>query len=101
VDRRLIDVYQSKYNSNEKPFAVSFLTSIDYTIDKMGAPVFNAEGELIGLLSDGNNETISNLYQYNERFQRTIALDIRYVLFILEQYADANRIVEKLSIVDE
>ncbi|MBP6231499.1 MAG: hypothetical protein KA397_07630, partial [Paludibacteraceae bacterium] len=31
---------------------------MDYTIDKMGAPVFNAEGELIGLLSDGNNETI-------------------------------------------
>ena len=101
IDKRLVDIYQSKHNKNEKPFAVSFLTSIDYTIDKMGAPVFDAEGNLIGILSDGNNETISNIYHYNERFQRTIALDIRYMLFILEHYAGAKRVIEKLNLVDE
>jgi hypothetical protein len=101
IDKRLIDIYQSKHNKKERPFAVSFLTSIDYTTDKMGAPVFDTEGYLIGILSDGNNETISNIYHYNERFQRTIALDIRYVLFILEHYAGTKRVIETLTIIDE
>ena len=61
----------------------------------------DAEGNLIGILSDGNNETISNIYHYNERFQRTIALDIRYMLFILEHYAGTKRVIEKLNLVDE
>ncbi len=101
IDKRLIDVYRSKYNTNEKPFPVSFLTSIDYTIDKMGAPVFDTEGYLIGILADGNKETISNIFHYNERYQRTIALDIRYVLFIIEHYANAKRLFDKMTIVDE
>ena len=77
------------------------MSTCDVPAEKMGGPVFNADGKLIGIMSDGNYEAISNIYQYNEKFQRTIALDINYILFILKKYANATRIVDKLMIVDE
>ncbi len=103
IDEKFKNTYlkTKKKNPKDDLFKISFMSTCDVPAEKMGGPVFNADGKLIGIMSDGNYEAISNIYQYNEKFQRTIALDINYILFILKKYANATRIVDKLMIVDE
>ena len=103
IDEKFKNTYlkTKKKNPKDDLFKISFMSTCDVPAEKMGGPVFNADGKLIGIMSDGNYEAISNIYQYNKKFQRTIALDINYILFILKKYANATRIVDKLMIVDE
>ena len=61
-----------------------------------GEGVYNANGDLLGILSSGNSETICSEYSYNEQYQRTMALDINYVIFLLKEYSKANKLIEEL-----
>jgi hypothetical protein len=61
--------------------------------------VINGNGELIGLAFDGNWEAMSGDIAYEPELQRTISVDIRYVLFIIEKYAGAHRIIEEMTIL--
>ena len=62
-----------------------------------GSPVMNAEGELIGLAFDGNWEALTGDWQYDYDIQRTIAVDIRYVLFIVDKIAKSSYILSELD----
>ena len=61
--------------------------------------MLNGKGELIGLAFDGNWEAMSGDVAFEPELQRTISVDIRYVLFVIEKYAGATRLIDELSLV--
>lgn len=79
---------------------VCFITNNDITGGNSGSPVINANGHLIGIAFDGNWESMSGDIQYEPSVQRTINVDIRYVLFITEKFAGAKNIIDELTIID-
>lgn len=78
---------------------VAFLSNTDITGGNSGSPVLNAKGELIGLAFDGNWEAMSGDIAFEPELQRTISVDIRYVLFIIDKFADAQRLIDEMTIV--
>ncbi|MDP2721332.1 MAG: S46 family peptidase [Bacteroidales bacterium] len=80
---------------------VCFLTNHDITGGNSGSPVMNANGELLGLAFDGNWEAMSGDIAFEPKLQRTINVDIRYVLFIIDKFAGAKNLIEEMTIVTE
>jgi hypothetical protein len=76
-----------------------FLSNLDITGGNSGSPVINARGELIGLAFDGNWEAMSGDIAFEPTYQRTISVDIRYVLFIIDKYAGAKNLIDEMQIV--
>ncbi|NVO01364.1 MAG: S46 family peptidase [Bacteroidetes bacterium] len=103
VPSKLHDLILSKdygqYADNEGKLNVCFITNTDITGGNSGSPVMNGYGQLIGLAFDGNWEAMSGDIAYEPDLQRTIAVDIRYVLFIIDKYAGASNLIKELSIV--
>ena len=83
----------------EGVLTVNFLTDNDITGGNSGSPVMNAKGQLIGLAFDGNWEAMSGDIAFEPALQRTISVDIRYVLFIIDKYAGATRLIDEMTIV--
>ena len=79
---------------------VGFITNNDITGGNSGSPVINGNGELIGLAFDGNWEAMSGDIAFEPELQRTINVDIRYVLFIIDKYAGAKNIINELTLVN-
>jgi len=77
---------------------VDFLSTNDVTGGNSGSPILNGRGEIIGLVFDGNYESISADYQFIPKLTRTINVDSRYILFILEKYAKATQLIDELKI---
>ena len=102
LPQRLIDLNNKKqfgrYASSEGYMPVCFLTTNDITGGNSGSPVMNGNGELIGLAFDGNWEAMSGDVAYETELQRTIAVDIRYVLWIMDVYAGAGHLVKEMTI---
>ncbi len=98
----LMDLYNKKeygrYASSKGYMPVCFLTTNDITGGNSGSPVLNGNGELIGLAFDGNWEAMSGDVAYEPEIQRTIAVDIRYVLWIMDVYAGAGHLVDEITI---
>jgi hypothetical protein len=104
LPQRLIDLYNKKeygrYASSRGYMPICFLTTNDITGGNSGSPVINANGELIGLAFDGNWESMSGDIAYEPELQRTIAVDIRSVLWVIDIYAGAGHLVEEMDIVE-
>jgi hypothetical protein len=102
VPEKLKELYESKdygdYGDDGK-MIVCFLTDHDITGGNSGSPVINGKGELIGLAFDGNWEAMSGDIAFEPELQRTINVDIRYVLFIIDKYAGAKNIIDEMTIV--
>ena len=77
---------------------VNFLSSNDITGGNSGSPIFNAQGELTGLAFDGNWEAMSGDIVFEAKLQRTINLDVRYLLFVMEKTGDAHRLINELEL---
>ncbi len=77
---------------------VCFLTDNDITGGNSGSAVMNARGELIGVAFDGNSEALSSDIMFNEALQRTICVDIRYVLFVIDKFAGAGYLINEMKI---
>jgi hypothetical protein len=101
VPDKLKKLYQAKdfgrYGSGDD-LVTCFLTNNDITGGNSGSPVINGNGELIGLAFDGNWEAMSGNIAYEPNLQRTICVDTRYVLFIIDKYAGAQNIMDELTI---
>nr|WP_297306676.1 S46 family peptidase [uncultured Flavobacterium sp.] len=101
--QRLIDLYNAKdygpYADKDGTLHVNFLTDHDITGGNSGSPVLNGKGELIGLAFDGNIEAMAGDVIFDPELQRTINVDIRYVLFIIDKYAGATNLIEEMTIV--
>jgi hypothetical protein len=78
---------------------VCFLTDNDITGGNSGSPVLNGKGELIGLAFDGNIEAMAGDVIFDKNLQRTINVDIRYVLWLIDKFSGAKHIVDEMTIV--
>ena len=76
-----------------------FLTNNDITGGNSGSPVMNAKGELIGLAFDGNWESMSSDVMFEPALQRCIAVDIRYVLWMMDKFGGAGYLLNEMNIV--
>lgn len=76
---------------------VNFLSNNDITGGNSGSPVLNAKGELIGLAFDGNKESLCSDAYFHPDYCKTVSVDIRYVLWVLKYYAEADHILEELE----
>jgi hypothetical protein len=77
---------------------VNFLSDNDITGGNSGSAVMNAKGELIGLAFDLNRESISGSVCFKEGYCKSVCVDIRYVLWIIDKYAKANNILQEITI---
>jgi hypothetical protein len=77
---------------------VCFLTDNDITGGNSGSPVLNGEGKLIGIAFDGNAEAMACDFEFEPDMQRTIIVDIRYVLFLIDKYAGAKNLIDEMAI---
>jgi hypothetical protein len=97
------DIYNSKnygpYVDKNGFMFVNFLTDHDITGGNSGSPVINGKGELIGLAFDGNIEAMAGDVIFDPNLQRTINVDIRFVLLIMDKYAGARNLIDELTLV--
>ena len=102
VPERLKELYAQqdygRYADKNGELPVAFLVNCDITGGNSGSPVMNKKGQLIGLAFDGNWEAMSGDVAFEPELQRTIAVDIRYVLFVIEKYAGAGWLLNELTI---
>ncbi|MCF8223639.1 MAG: S46 family peptidase [Bacteroidales bacterium] len=102
LPQRLIDLYEKKefgrYADPDGYMPVCFLSNNDITGGNSGSPVLNGKGELIGIAFDGNWEAMSGDIAFEPDLQRTISVDIRYVLWVMDIYAGAGHLVEEMDI---
>ncbi|MBU2470994.1 MAG: S46 family peptidase [Bacteroidetes bacterium] len=77
---------------------VAFLANLDITGGNSGSPVINGRGELAGCAFDGNWESVVGDYYFQEPLNRTISVDSRYILFILDKYSDSQNILYEMVI---
>jgi hypothetical protein len=104
VEKKLKDLFAAKdygqYGENGE-MIVCFLTTNDITGGNSGSPVINGKGQLIGIAFDGNWEAMSGDIMFEPDLQRTINVDIRYVLFIIDKYAGATNLINELTLVKQ
>ncbi|AWO01582.1 serine protease [Chitinophaga alhagiae] len=86
-------------DAKRKDLVVGFITSNDITGGNSGSPVINGNGELIGLAFDGNYEALSHKLQFDKNLNRTICVDVRYVLWCIDKLGGAKHIINELKIV--
>ncbi|KRD07554.1 peptidase S46 [Flavobacterium sp. Root901] len=103
LPKRLLELNKAKdfgqYADKAGYMPVNFLTDNDITGGNSGSPVLNGKGELIGIAFDGNIEAMAGDVIFDPKLQRTINVDIRYVLWIIDKYAGAKNIIDELTIV--
>ncbi len=83
---------------SENTATIAFTHACDITNGNSGSPVLNGKGELIGCAFDGNFEALLSDWKYDQDIQRTISVDIRYVMLITEKYAQATHILAEMEI---
>lgn len=89
-----------KYADKNGNLPVCFLSNNDITGGNSGSPVMDKKGNLIGLAFDGNYEGTPGDYIIDPNMNRTISVDIRYVLFIIDKFSGAKNIIDELEIVE-
>lgn len=101
VPARLKELYAAKnfgrYANERGELPVAFLADCDITGGNSGSPVLNAKGALLGLAFDGNWEAMSGDVAFEPELQRTIAVDVRYVLFVIDKFAGAGWLLDELQ----
>ncbi len=87
-----------QYGDEEGNLRVNFISNNDITGGNSGSPVINAWGELVGTAFDGNWEAMSGDIAFENEVQRTISVDIRYTMFIIDKYAGATHLIDEMTI---
>lgn len=82
-----------------KELVIGFITTNDITGGNSGSPVINNRGELIGLAFDGNYEALSHKLAFDKDLNRTICVDIRYVLWCIDKLGGGKNIIQELKIM--
>jgi Peptidase S46 len=88
-----------EYADENGVLIINFLSNNDITGGNSGSPVINGEGQLIGAAFDGNWEAMSGDIFFEPNIQRTISVDIRYVLWMIDKCYDAKHIVDEMTLV--
>lgn len=100
----LIDLARKKdygqyIDKKRNDLVVCFITTNDITGGNSGSPVINGKGELIGLAFDGNYEALSHKMAFDKDLNRTICVDVRYVLWCIDKLGGATNIINELNLV--
>jgi hypothetical protein len=103
VPDRLKELYNTqdfgRYADKNGEMPVCFISNNDITGGNSGSPVMNGKGELVGIAFDGNWEAMSGDIVFEPEVQRTISVDIRYVLFIIDKFAGATHLLDEMKII--
>ncbi|MBX7202144.1 MAG: S46 family peptidase [Bacteroidia bacterium] len=103
VPAKLKELYQQKnygiYANKQGEINTCFISTNDITGGNSGSPVINGKGQLIGCAFDGNWEAMSGDIFFEKNIQRTISVDIRYVLFLIDKLAGAGHIVDEMKLM--
>ena len=103
VPDKLKELYKTadygQYANKKGELVTCFLANLDITGGNSGSPVLNKKGELIGLAFDGNWEAMSGDVAFEPELQRMIAVDARYVLFIIDKFAGQQWLIDEMDIV--
>ncbi|MBD3287783.1 S46 family peptidase, partial [candidate division KSB1 bacterium] len=102
---KLIELYMQKdfgrfYNQKVGSVPTAILYDMDTTGGNSGSPVMNANGEIVGVNFDRAFEATINDYAWSEDYSRSIAVDIRYVLWVTQKYGGADYLLREMN-VDE
>ena len=101
VSARLKELYQAgdfgPYKMPNGKMPVAFCATTHTTGGNSGSPVLNGQGELIGINFDRNWEGVGGDIQYLPDYQRSIIVDIRYVLFVIDKYAGAGYLLNEME----
>ena len=104
VPQKLKDLYHAKdfgrYATKDGRMPVAFCATTHTTGGNSGSPVMNANGELIGINFDRNWEGVGGDIEYLPDYQRSIIVDIRYVLFLIEKYGGAEGLLQEMEIIE-
>ncbi|MBK9355794.1 MAG: S46 family peptidase [Bacteroidales bacterium] len=105
VPAKLKELYEKKdygkWADKDGRLVVCFLSNNDITGGNSGSPILNGKGELIGLAFDGNWEAMSGDIAFEPELQRTINVDIRYVMFIIDKFANAQNLIDEIKIAQK
>ena len=103
VPAKLKELYSAKnygqYADENGDLVVNFISNNDITGGNSGSPVINGDGHLIGTAFDGNWEAMSGDIFFEDQLQRTISVDIRYTLFIIDKYAGASHLIDEMTVI--
>jgi hypothetical protein len=103
VPEKLVELYESKnygpYANEDGDLNICFISNNDITGGNSGSPVINSKGHLIGCAFDGNWEAMSGDIAFEDELQRTISVDVRYILFVIDKFAGASNIIDELTLV--
>ena len=103
VPARQKELYEKRdfgdYAGPDGEVPVCFITNNDITGGNSGSPVMDADGNLIGLAFDGNWEAMSGDVIFEPDLQRTICVDIRYVLWMMDKVGGAGYLLDEMNIV--
>ncbi|MFZ5516525.1 MAG: S46 family peptidase [Candidatus Zhuqueibacterota bacterium] len=102
----LTELYQKKdfgqyFDADLNDVPVNFLHDTDITGGNSGSPVLNGKGELIGVVFDGDYESMTSDFQFNPELTRTISVDVRYALFITEKLGKATHLLKEMNVATE
>ena len=104
IPQRLRDIYAQKdygrWADDSGEIPVCFIATNHTTGGNSGSPVINADGDLIGLNFDRVWEGTMSDIVFDPEICRNISLDVRYVLFIIDKVADADHLLEEMTLVD-
>ncbi len=86
-------------DKSRNDLVVGFITTNDITGGNSGSPVLDAKGNLIGLAFDGNYEALSHKIAFDKDLNRTICVDVRYVLWCVDKLGGAKNLIDELVLV--
>ncbi len=86
-------------DKKQNALIINFITTNDITGGNSGSPVMDAYGNLIGLAFDGNYEALSHKIQFDKDLNRTICVDVRYVLWCIDKLGGAKNIINELKLI--
>ncbi len=100
IQAEIMDLFRSKnfvpYENEAGNMNLCFISDNDITGGNSGSPVLDAKGRLIGLAFDGNWEAMTSDIMYEPEIQKTISVDIRYVMFIIDKWGKCARLVKEI-----
>ena len=103
LPEKFVDLAKSRtygdYADKDGDLHICFLSNNDITGGNSGSPVINADGHLIGTAFDGNWEAMSGDIAFEPELQRTISVDIRYTLWVIDVFSGAGHLVEEMTVV--
>ena len=102
VPEKLKELYEigdyGQYGDENGNLRINFISNNDITGGNSGSPVINAWGEIVGTAFDGNWEAMSGDIAFENEIQRTISVDIRYTMFIIDKFAGATHLIDEMTI---